>query len=391
MHFELTSEQKDAIIKTKKWWYSQNKQLWEISGAAGTGKTTIVKFLIDDIGLQDDEVIYMAYVGKACLELSKKGTPAKTIHSSIYDMELVPKVDSDGNVVTQLGRIETTLRFVKKDFLSDKVKLLVVDEAAMVPTKMAIDILSFGIPVITLGDRNQLDPIFGESYFLAKPDVVLTEPMRQALDSPIIYLAHRAMNGKFIRVGNYGNNCYVIRKDMITDEMITNSDVIICGRNKTRERLNDYIRYDIYKYKSREPLKGDKIICRKNNWNEELYNGIYLINGMVGYITAIHKETYTKDRKVNIDFKPEFTDKEFKNIKIDYNYLISSHNDRQKIKSYDNTNIFEYSYAITCHLSQGSQYKNVLIYDEVMGSRDFYKKWSYTAITRASHSLILAI
>ena len=46
----------------------------------------------------------------------------------------------------------------------------------MVPSKMAIDILSFGVPVITLGDRNQLDPIFGEPYFLAKPDIELTEP-----------------------------------------------------------------------------------------------------------------------------------------------------------------------------------------------------------------------
>ena len=87
MHFELTSEQKDAIIKTKKWWYSQNKQLWEISGAAGTGKTTIVKFLIDDIGLHDDEVIYMAYVGKAC-------PPIKVIDNAAAASieKLLPKV-----------------------------------------------------------------------------------------------------------------------------------------------------------------------------------------------------------------------------------------------------------------------------------------------------------
>ena len=391
MNFELTKQQREAMDLTKKWWNSQYKQVWQISGAAGTGKTTIVKFLIEEIGLLPDEVMFMAYVGKAALELSRKGTPAKTIHSSIYNLELVPKTDKKGNIIKLHGRDEMMIKFILKEKLPYKVKLIVVDEAAMVPENLALDLLSFGLPIITLGDRNQLDPIFGEPFFLNEPDVILTEPMRQALDSPIIYLAHRAMNGKYIKIGNYGNDCLVIKKDMITTDMINNSNVIICGRNRTRDDLNDHIRYDIKGYKSNEPVIGEKIICRQNNWNLELMDGIFLINGMVGFIENIHKETYTKDKKVKIDFRPEFSENlAFENIQIDYNYLISSFKDRQHVKVFG-ANKFEYAYAITCHLSQGSQYDNVLIYDEYMGNRESYQKWLYTAITRASKQLVLAI
>ena len=91
--------------------------------------------------------------------------------------------------------------------------------------------------------------------------------MRQALDSPIIYLAHRAMNGKFIRPGKYGNSCYVINKDMITDNMLVKSDVVICSRNLTRYNLNQHIRHDILKIDTDTPRVGEKLICRQNNWN----------------------------------------------------------------------------------------------------------------------------
>jgi exodeoxyribonuclease-5 len=53
-------------------------------------------------------------------------------------------------------------------------------------------------------------------------------------------------------------------------------------------------------------------------------------------------------------------------------------------------NKFEYGYAITCHLSQGSQYNKVLVYNEYMGDREYYSKWLYTAITRAIDKLVVA-
>ena len=388
INFELTSQQKIAKEKTLQWWKSRDKQVFEISGAAGTGKTTIVYTLIDELGLDHDDVLFMAYVGKATLALAMKGNFAQTIHSSIYELRKVPMTDDLGNVVLENNRVVDKLEFVKKDYLPSNIKLIVVDEGAMVPENIAKDILSFDIPVIVLGDNNQLPPIFGNSYFLNSPDVELTEPMRQALDSPIIYLALRAMKGEYIKMGKYGNS-YVIRKNMIQDKMLTNSDIVICGRNRTRDDLNRRIREDILKIDKPYPVIGDKVICRKNNWNRRLMDNIFLINGMVGYIEDIDMESFN-GRTIRIDFRPEFLkNKMFENIEIDYEYLTMPFNKKTKVRSYYDQ--FEYAYAITTHLSQGSEYDNVFIYDEVMGDREFYRKWLYTAITRASNGLILAL
>ena len=386
--FELTEQQKLAKEKTIKWWKTQDKQVFEISGAAGTGKTTIVYTLIDELGLDHDDVLFMAYVGKATLALAMKGNFAQTIHSSIYELRKVPMVDELGNVVLENNRVVDKLEFIKKDYLPSNIKLIVVDEGAMVPENIAKDILSFDIPVIVLGDNNQLPPIFGNSYFLNHPDVELTEPMRQALDSPIIHLAMKAMHGDYIKIGKYGNS-YVIKKDMITDNMLTNSDIVICGRNRTRDELNRRIREDILKINKQYPIIGDKVICRRNNWNRRLMENIFLINGMVGYIEDVNMESFN-GRSIKIDFRPEFLkNKMFENIEIDFEYLTAPFNQKKKGRSYYDQ--FEYAYAITTHLSQGSEYENVFIYDEVMGDRDFYRKWLYTAITRASNGLILAL
>ena len=75
---------------------------------------------------------------------------------------------------------------------------------------------------------------------------------------------------------------------------------------------------------------------------------------------------------------------------MDHNYLFKSYEERKQSKrSYINK--FEFAHAITAHLSQGSQYNNVLVYDEKMGNKEYYFKWLYTAITRATTGLIIAI
>lgn len=389
MAFELTEQQKDALKKTKEWWITLPKQVWEISGAAGTGKTTIVYHLINEIGLAHNEVLFMAYIGKATLALARKGNFAQTIHSTIYDIVDSVERDSHGRPILNEDGSKATSIFVKKPSLPSYIKLLVVDEALMVSEKIALDILSYGIPVIALGDRNQLDPVFGEPYFLKRPDITLTEPMRQSLDSPILYLATKAMRGEYIKKGKYGN-CYVIDKEMVTDDMVLGADAVICGRNVTRDKINRHIRYDVKRYKTEYPVVGEKLICRQNNWKLCLNDNIYLINGMVGYMENLYLESYN-GRSINIDFRPDFLEDEmFKNIQVDYRHLT------EKLGSVENKkrsfyNKFEYAYAISVHLSQGSEWDNVLVYNESYGTAEYRRKSLYTAITRAKKQLILAL
>jgi ATP-dependent exoDNAse (exonuclease V) alpha subunit len=385
----LTNQQQDAVDRAKKWWKKRDKQTFEISGIAGAGKSTVVHILVEEFGLKSHEVLFVAYVGKAALVLTQKGNNAKTIHSAIYNPTQVPKLDENGNYIIVNNRPLMTVEFIKKESLPDDIKLIVVDEGGMVPEKLAIDILSFGIPVIVLGDNNQLDPVFGERFFLNHPDAELTEPMRQALDSPIIYLAQRAMNGKPIKTGKYGNKCYVIEKDMITDNMLVNSDVVICNRNKTREWLNNHIRQDILKIDSEIPKVGEKLMCTQNNWTRSICDDIYLINGMLGYAENVYLDTYN-GRTLTIDFRPEFLKFDyFKKVKIDYQNLIAGVDMRNGKRSFYDK--FEYGYAVTTWKMQGSEADKVFIYDEPYGTADFRRKVLYTAITRAKEFLIIAV
>ena len=78
------------------------------------------------------------------------------------------------------------------------------------------------------------------------------------------------------------------------------------------------------------------------------------------------------------------------NIAIDYKYLNAPYSEKRSM-SRSFYNKFEYAYAITCHLAQGSEYERVLVYNEEINNSELYKKWLYTAITRSSSSLILAL
>lgn len=381
-------DQTIALEKTEAWWKKKPKQVWEIAGAAGTGKTTIVYLLMEKMGLSQENVLFTAYVGKATLALSLKGTPAQTIHSTIYDMVYVPKRDTDNNIVTVNDKPVMIPTFVKKTKLDEKIQLIVVDEGSMVNEKIGLDLLSFGLPILVLGDIFQLPPIFGESFFLRHPDVLLTEPMRQSLDSPIIFLSQLARTGKKIPPGRYGNS-FVIDKSIVSDKMLMKTSITICGTNKTREEINNYVRYEILKKTKPLPSIGEKIICRQNNWNESLRDNIFLINGLVGYVEDIHLETFNK-QSIDIDFRPEFFEYDrFENIPMDVKHIITPYKDRSNSRSFYNK--FEYAYAITAHLAQGSQYENVLVFNERTGTRDYYNRWLYTAITRASNSIILAL
>ncbi len=389
MNFELNGQQRVALEQTKLWWKNRNKQVWEISGAAGTGKTTIVEYLIKEIGLKRENVLFMAFVGKATLALSRKGNMAKTIHSSIYDLVEVPRTSSDGKVITKLGKVVTKKVFVKKESLPPNIKLLVVDEAAMVSEAIANDILSFNIPVIALGDRNQLPPVFGKPYFLRQPDIILTEIMRQNENNPIIYLSQLAIKGKPIKYGSYGK-CQVINEDQMSDELLTYNDVIICGKNSTRDLFNTYFRHNIKHIEGTQPVIGDKIICRKNNWNLKLDENIYLINGLIGYIEDIYLESYN-GKTIEIDFRPEFYKfKKFEKVKVDYNYL-TTRIGKAIIDPFSFANVFEYAYAVTAHTMQGNESSKVLIYNERIFDEKTYRKWLYTAITRAIDEVYIVI
>lgn len=384
-------------------WYKhpekRERPWFEISGAAGTGKTTVVKHIISNLGLKDSEVIFMAFVGKAALALRLSGVNGRTIHSIIYKIVVRNKRDDNGNVIYIGGKPITESYFVKVNELPEGTKLLVVDEGGMVDSNIGKDILSFGIPTLVLGDLHQLPPVFGTSLFLHKPDVILNEIMRQAKDSSIIYLAQLAMHGIMIPYGKYNDGeCEVIRKQDLTDAHLKSADLVICSTNRMRDTINWYMRKNIYGIDETVIVPGDRLICRQNCWDvllndDSLGIDVALVNGMIGTVKNTNRNTATPKVSMNIDFQPEFSEKCFKDIPISSSYVLSGVEKRKMVNpKFAPYTLFELGYCSTCHLAQGSQYPHIVIYlDTSPSTSDYFCKWLYTAITRARYSLTLVM
>ena len=355
-----------------------------------THNTTIVKYFIERLGLTFNNVLFMCYMGKAATQLARNGVPAKTIHSSIYDYEEKVVRNEKGYIeFNDDGKIKVKKDFVLKHTLGKKIKLIVIDEASMVNEKIAKDILSFNIPVVALGDLNQLPPVFGNPYFLLTPDVTLHQVMRQAEGSPIIYLAQKVLNNEDLKVGVYGTS-FVIPKTDVTDFHFKKADIVITGTNRLRNNINNYYRENLKGVKQLDyPHINEKVICCKNNWDMCLDKTIYMTNGTTGFVDYIYKDSYNK-RTMQMDFRPDYTKKVFRHVEFDYHHMFNNESESSSYNYFYDK--FEFAYAVTCHKVQGSQYPYVLyMHEDFMKSEEDRRKLLYTAITRASETIGVVI
>jgi len=353
-----------------------------IAGLAGSGKTTLVHFIIDAMGLDPvTDVYYTAYTGRATQVLQSKGNPnATTTHRLLYDVYFVHKT---GECI-----------LTPKRYLGNY-KLIVVDEISMLPKELWNLLLSHHIPIIALGDPFQLPPIGGDNGILAHAHIFLDEIMRQAQESEIIRLSMDVRNGKSLPLMK-GKEVQIFDKKDFVDGMLTWADQVLCGKNKTRHMINTYVRQQKFPGKL-EPQVGDKIICLRNNWKIQNGVGDFLTNGLTGQLTKISltPQPYTNKKMVinfNTDLqKPENT---FVKLSADYNLFLTGEPTINK-KTYTEIprgfhpkTLFDYAYAITVHKAQGGEYSKVLVLDETLYGTE-YARWLYTAITRAVDRLTI--
>ncbi len=168
--------------------------------------------------------------------------------------------------------------------------------------------------------------------------------MRQAEDNPIIYLSQLAARGEKIPYGKYGDKCYVIPKNKVNDSMLLGADMILTPTNSSRMRYNEYIRRELRGIISDLPQPGEKLICRKNNRNRIIGDGVYLVNGMLGYVVSADKSTFN-GKTLDISFSPDFNeDLIFNNVRMDYKTLMNSiQQDNGKYqKGYSMYDMFEF-------------------------------------------------
>jgi exodeoxyribonuclease V len=357
------SYQQDAAIKAVGNWLHDRRgpQCFRMFGFAGTGKTTIAKEMEN---LVRGPVLFGAFTGKAALVLRKKGcAEARTIHSLIYTVD-----EEDPGWEP---------KFVLSPFSEVKgAGLVVIDECSMVDEKLGRDLLSFGTKVLVIGDPAQLPPVKGAGFFTsAEPDFMLTEVHRQAKDNPIISMATTIREGGKLDHGDYGESRVITREDL-TKEMVMASSQILVGRNATRRAYNARMR-QLLERPGPLPVEEDKLVCLKNNREK------HLLNGGIWMVAKKVRRTTTPTVSLHILPDDAIPDAKTTRVKVRREFFEGCE-DNLDWEDRKGTDEFTYGYALTVHKAQGSQWPDVLVFDEGAVFREDARRWRYTALTRAA-------
>lgn len=386
---KLNKGQSDCVDDVDYWWYYTTKQEYGISGGPGTGKSTLIAFICKRLGFK--RPLYIALTGSAVKELRKKGLEARTIHSTSFDY-VRDYLRKDGQLVIREGYPVTTIQPIKKTVIEGDPDIIIVDECMMVNRYLADIIRSFGKRIIVLGDRDQLGPVGGDAgFFLNGPDFVLTEFMRQALDSPIVRFCKFINEGGILKPGmDFGKGLEIIKKKYIREQTLDLADINLTSSNRMRTKLNESYR----KYKGLpidRVLMGEKVICRRNSWSTQLHDGSPLTNGSMGYIKYPPNisDSNIKGGEIIFDFQPDYSDDYHYGLNVDLKHLLTSGRESDKYNYH--LKKFEFAYSVTTTLAQGSEFDKVLfIYDWII-SDDFMKRNIFTAASRARKILGIAV
>jgi exodeoxyribonuclease-5 len=340
-------------------------QVFRLFGYAGTGKTTLARHVAESI---EGKVRYAAFTGKAAQVMRSKGcTGAQTIHSLIYRAR-----ETDD---------ETPSFELWDDAPAAKARLIVIDECSMVDAELGRDLLSFDVPVIVIGDPAQLPPVQGGGFFTeGEPDAMLTEVHRQAADDPIIRLSMAVREGGRPPLGDFGAT-QVVRKADLDPARVLAADQVLVGRNATRKAYNQRLR-ERREITDPLPVTGDKLVCLRNNRKKGLFNGsLWSVteraasrSGIVSMRVQAEEEPGRKPVKVSV--RPECFTGGIEDL------------DWARRKIYDE---FDYGYVLTVHKSQGSQWDDVVLFDESFAFPEHRARWLYTGITRAAKALTLVV
>lgn len=384
----LSPEQQAALREIGAWYRDRPTPYLTLGGYAGTGKTTLIGHLRRALEAEDDmlRVAFCAYTGKASRVLAnilreqkvlQRQDGVSTLHSLIYNAN----VRADGSVSWQ-----------RRDQL--ECDLIIIDEASMLDESLWQDVLSFGKPILAVGDHGQLPPVNSNFNLMASPVLRLEQVFRQQVDSPIIELATWARTTGRIPVGRHGAGVVKLDRNNSESAEAINEQLenwqpdllIICGYNRTRGQLNQAIR-QIRGYTSPEPTAGDRVVCLRNNRPQRLYNGL---TGTIVSIELADDDPAHQWYSAEISLDGE--DRLFAGY-IWRAQFGAAETATQLPMAPDGLPgaLFDFGYALTVHKAQGSQAEKVLLFEERFPrmTDDDWRRWLYTGVTRAQSELVI--
>lgn len=411
------SPDQQAAIEAIREWAQSGREHFRLGGLAGTGKTSISALLP---GLLGTSIQFAAPTGRAASVLTRKlRTEARTLHSLLYVAESytdhVEECEcSEGHTlrnesnacVNEEGRLlvcmrvgctcPTTINWRKRSEMlcecydtyqcalhrNPLADILVIDEASMVGQTLYNDVCELPCRKIWVGDYGQLPPVMDGRGVLSEAnlDAKLIQIHRQA-DNPagsnIVDLAHA--------VRSYGKNAaYTWSGEGVTIKRMSPAKaklkadparLVICWKNSTRVMQNARMRA-MLGLPPDKAVVGDKVICLRNNREQNIYNG------QMGIISQIFGET-------NFVYKVEIQMEDGNIFRGD---IVKAQFGQEKTLNDGYGNLFDYGYCITAHKSQGSEADEVVVLAEGyqdMGAGD--PRWIYTAVTRAKKQLTVVL
>lgn len=366
----FTPHQESALKAVEAWLRAEPARngaspIFRLFGYAGTGKTTLARHIAEHVS---GKVLYAAFTGKAALVMRSKGCErASTIHSLIY------KPRESGEEIPSFDLWD--------DAPASKAALIVIDECSMVDDDLGRDLMSFGVPLLVLGDPAQLPPIQGGGFFTnAEPDAMLTEVHRQAQDNPIVRLSMDIRAGRSLQPGSYGES-QIVTRDTLDGQRVIGADQVLVGRNSTRRAYNARIR-ERRGIADALPAAGDKLVCLRNNKRKGLFNGsLWSVKERPSARRDIIKMRLQPDagfagRGIKVSVRPECFAGGIEGLEWPLR------------KRFDE---FDYGYVLTVHKSQGSQWDDVVLFDESEAFGESRQRWLYTGVTRAAKRLTVVV
>ena len=393
---ELNEKQKNGLTLALQR-YKNKEKYTVIAGYAGAGKSTLVRFIIEELktyGVKETDVCFACFTGKAAQVLLKKGNKnVITLHKLLY--KSIPK-ESGG--------------FVRIPNPSIPYKIVVVDEVSMAPKTLMDLLFKHNVYVICLGDPFQLPPVDKkeDNHLLDAPHIFLDEIMRQAQESEIIQLSMAIRENRPIEVFQ-GKEVQILNKEELNTGMLTWGDQILVATNATRVSINTQMR-KLLNF-GEKPQDGDKIICLRNYWDCFSDNEEPLVNGTIGilkdsfltkrYLPSIVKSTdglsyidlivgdFISDSGMyfhSLEMDKKMIDTGEFSLDWKTVYQLNRNPKTRDIPPLE----FTYGYAITCHKAQGSEWDKVLVIEEKFPfDKIEHARWLYTAVTRSSEKLVL--
>lgn len=366
---ELSSDQVAALNHVDQWWQNSEAQTFTLAGYAGTGKTTVIAYIVNSWPY--GKLLIAAPTGKAAQRLREKGVDACTIHQLAYRFA---GHDADGNP-------EFDWHGMARD------RLVIVDEASMVNSEIYGDLIDNGYRILFVGDHGQLAPVGGDPGIMRNPDFALSVIHRQD-DAGLLSFAHDLREGRMPEAQGAAEVLHIKpwdESDVL--QTLAQADTAICWKNDNRHWLNHEIMQRLgvipgdlpYDHKSaRAVLKhlestGEwfKLLVLRNNYRMGVANG-QVVEAKITKVTRV-SSVFGKVRKNGREFDASLDKDTFRasarGMECPRDHIMG-----------------DFGYCLTAHKAQGSEWPWVAVYDDYT-KRDERARWAYTAATRAKDRL----